>query len=151
VSHDDQLLFLAYYPLLQLEREPALRALFVASLRRTWNLERIEANPLWNFIWGASTGEPCDVEAGVEALREIPLDFISWRMQNSHRADLKLAAGAGRPGRRFLAKPLPWAERVIYHWDHNPYEPDGGSDLAEADQTVWLLPYWMGRHHRLIE
>ena len=24
-------------------------------------------------------------------------------------------------------------------------------DLAEGDQTVWLLPYWMGRYHRLIE
>jgi hypothetical protein len=46
---------------------------------------------------------------------------------------------------------LPWAERLIYHWDHDPYELDGGSDIGEADQTVWLLPYWMGRYHGLIE
>ena len=151
VSHDDQLLFLSYYPLLQLERDPALRALYLASLRRTWNMERIEANPLWNFIFGASSGEPCEVEEAVVALRELPLDFITWRMQNSRRADLKLADAPDRRGRARSVKPLPWTERVIFHWDHDPYELDNGSDLGEADQTVWLLPYWMGRHHRLIE
>jgi hypothetical protein len=151
VSHDDQLLFLSYYPLLQLERDPALRALYIASLRRTWNMERIEDNPLWNFIFGASTGESCDVEQAVETLREMPLDFITWRTQNSHRADLNLADAPDRRGRGRAIKPLPWAERVISHWDHDPYELDGGSDLGEADQTVWLLPYWMGRYHGLID
>src|SRR6185369_15534529 len=99
VSHDDQLLFLSYYPLLQLERDPALRALYLASLRRTWNLERVEENPLWNFIFGASSGELCDVEKAVETLREMPLDFITWRMQNSLRADLNLADTPDRRGR----------------------------------------------------
>jgi len=151
VSHDDQLLFLSYYPLLQLERDPSLRALFISSLRHAWQLERIESNPLWNFIFGASTGEPCDVEAAVESLREMPLDFVFWKMRNSHRADLVPADAPDRRGRPRATRPLPWPERLIYHWDHDPYELDGGSDLAEADQTVWLLPYWMGRHHRIIE
>jgi hypothetical protein len=151
VSHDDQLAFLAYYPLLQLERDPGLRAIYTASLRRTWDLERIESNPLWNFIYGASTGDPCDVEAAVESLREIPLDFILWRSRNSHRADLAYDPVLECQGTKQLLKPLPWNERLIRNWDHNPYEPDGGSDLGEGDQTVWLLPYWMGRFHRLIE
>jgi len=50
-----------------------------------------------------------------------------------------------------LAKPLSWTERLINNWDSNPFGLDGGSDLIEADPTIWLLPYWMGRHHRLIE
>jgi hypothetical protein len=141
VSHDDQLLFLAYYPLLQLERDPGLRAIYIASLRRSWEPERVESNPLWNFIYGASTGSACDVEAAVQTLREIPLDFIQWRMRNSHRADLKLP----------LAKPIPWAERVIRNWDASPFRVDDGGDMGEADQTVWLLPYWMGQYHRIIE
>jgi hypothetical protein len=150
VSHDDQLAFLAYYPLLQLERDPGLRAIYTASLRRTWELEQIESNPLWNFIYGASTGEPCDVEAAVESLREIPLDFIRWRSRNSQRADL-IYNPVLEHGTRRLLKPLPWTERDIRNWDSNPFEPDGGSDLGEADQTVWLLPYWIGRFHRLID
>ena len=52
VSHDDQLLFLSYYPLLQLEREAGLRAIFTSSLKRTWEAERVEKNPLWSFIYG---------------------------------------------------------------------------------------------------
>jgi hypothetical protein len=141
VSHDDQLLFLSYYPLLQLEKDPGLRSSYLSSLKRTWDLERGEGNPLWNFIYGASVSGPCDAEAAVLVLREIPLDFIQWRAQNSNRADID-------PKHPRL---LPWTERFIRHWDHNPYEPDGGSDMSESDQTVWLLPYWLGRHHRLIQ
>lgn len=141
VSHDNQLLFLAYYPLLQLEKDPGLRAIYTASIKRTWDAECPEGSPLWNFIYGASTGSECDVQTAVAALREIPLDFIQWRMRNSHRADLKLP----------LTKPLPWPERVVRNWDGSPFGVDDGSDRGEADQTVWLLPYWMGRYHRIIE
>lgn len=151
VSHDDQLLFLAYYPLLQLEQEPGLRAIFSASLRRTWEMERAEANPLWNFIYGSCLRQPFDVEAAVQSLREIPLDFILWGARNSHRADLIFDPALEAMGIRQLAKPLPWTERTIHKWDKNPYTLDDGSDLGEGDQTTWLLPYWMGRYHRLIE
>ncbi len=151
VSHDDQLLFLAYYPLLMLEQDPGLRTLYLASLERTWGLERIEANPLWNFIYGALTGRPCDVEAAVETLREIPLDLIRWRVQNSHRADLQLDPELEKKGVRRLLKPLPFPERAINNWDAEPRQLDAGNDQGEGDPTIYLLPYWMGRHHKIIE
>ena len=141
VVFDNELLFLAYYPLLQLEKDPALRAILLTSMKRTWDSVRVEANPVWNFMYGACSGDSCDVEASVQTLREIPLDFIHWKMRNSHRADLGVVN----------RKPLPWTNRVIHHWDSNPYHLDGGGDMSEGDQTVWLLPYWMGRYHRLIE
>ena len=145
VSHDDQLLFLSYYPLLQLEKDPGLRAIYAASIKRTWDFERIEGNPLWNFIYGASTGDACDVATAVQALREIPLDFIQWKTRNSHRADLK-----SREGER-AKEPLSWTERAIHKWDKSPFTLDSGNDMGEGDPTIWLLPYWMGRYHRLIE
>jgi len=151
VSHDDQLAFLAYYPLLMLEKDPGLRAIYLASLRRTWNYERIEENPLWNFIYGACTGEPFDAEEAVRSLREIPLDLITWKTQNSHRVDLQWDPFYAQRGIKRLVKPLPWTERKVHKWDSNPYEPDGGSDMGEEDPTLWLLPYWMGRYHRLID
>jgi hypothetical protein len=153
VSHDNQLAFLAYYPLLQLEKDPELRALYRASLRRTWSFERVEANPLWNFIFGASMGpdEPFDVEEAVGALREMPLDLIAWRMKNSVRADLKYDPLFEKEGKKQLVRPLPWTERPVHKWDHSPFNADGGSNLQEVDQTLWLLPYWMGRYHQLIE
>jgi len=124
-----------------LEKDPGLRAIYAVSLKRTWDFERAEGSPLWNFIYGASVAGPCDVEASVIALREMPLDFIAWRTRNSIRADVDPAH----------PRILPWTERVIHHWDSNPYELDRGNDMAEVDQAVWLLPYWMGRYHKLIE
>ena len=70
---------------------------------------------------------------------------------NSHRADLKYDAALEREGIKRLARPLPWTERIIHKWDKSPFVLDSGNDLTEGDQTVWLLPYWMGRYHRLID
>ena len=151
VSHDDQLYFLAIYPLLRLETDPGLRALYLESLERAWQLERPEANPLWNFIYGALTARPCDVEAAVETLREIPLDLVRWGVRNSHRADLRWDAESEKQGKKRLARPLPFTERQINNWDADPYQLDGGNGHGEGDPTIWLLPYWMGRHHKLIE
>jgi len=98
VSHDAQLLFLSYYPLLQLEKDPGLRALYAESINRSWQRVRVEASPLWNFIYGASTSQSCDVEAAVGALREMPLDFILWKTQNSQRAASKAPSPNRFPG-----------------------------------------------------
>lgn len=151
VSHDNQLAFLSYYPLLQLEHDPGLRSLYLSSIRRYWNQERVEANPLWNFIFGASTHEPCDVEAAVDTLREMPLDLITWKVENSHRADLKFDPNLAARGIYQIIEPLRLSERAIHKWDANPFLLDGGNDLVEGDPTIWLLPFWMGRYHKLIE
>jgi hypothetical protein len=50
-----------------------------------------------------------------------------------------------------LLQPLPWTERPMHKWNGNPYVLDGGSGLEEEDQTVWLLPYWLGRYHKIID
>jgi hypothetical protein len=152
INHsDDELAFLAYYPLLQLETDPALRALYLASLRRSWEFERVEACPLWNFIYGACAGEPCDVDAAVDALRAMPLDLVTWKTTNSHRTDLDVDPDPDRFGHPQLRRPLPWTERPLHKWNDNSFRIDGGDGLTEEDQTMWLLPYWLARYHRLIE
>ena len=69
INHsDDELLYLVYYPLLTLERDRARRRLLVESIARTWEeIEgeqsiRPEHSPFYNFIYGAATGRPCDIE-----------------------------------------------------------------------------------------
>ena len=58
VNHsDDELAFLSYYPLLAYEKDPALVEVYRESLSRSWQAERNERNPLWNFIFAAGTGE----------------------------------------------------------------------------------------------
>jgi hypothetical protein len=151
VNHsDDELAFLSYYPLLVLEDDPALKAIYQTSVRRSWEGVRPEACPLWNFIYGACSGQSCDAEQAVDALYEIPLDLIHWPTANARRADLKLDPAADRFGRKQLLRPLPWTERPMHKWNNNPYELDGGDPHEEEDPTFWLLPYWMGRYHQLI-
>jgi hypothetical protein len=147
---DDELAFLAYYNLLRYEQDPALRALYLASLERSWQIERLEGCPLWNLTYGALTGRPCDAEAAVQALREIPMDLVDWRMTNSGRPDLVAAPATDRFGVAQARRPLPWRERPLHKWNGNPYRLDGGNDLTEECGTFWLLPYWLGRFHRLI-
>ena len=54
INHsDDELAFLSFYPLLQYEQDPALREVYRQSLQRSWQIERPERNPLWNFIYAA--------------------------------------------------------------------------------------------------
>lgn len=147
---DDELAFLSYYGLLRYETDPELRRIYLASLERSWWIEQPEGSALWNVIYGGLTGRPCDVDAAVAYLREVPLDLIEWTVTNSHRLDLALDEELDRGGREQLLIPLSPRERVLHKWNGNPYVIDGGNDRVEECGTFWLLPYWMGRWHGLI-
>jgi hypothetical protein len=153
INHsDDQLAFLCYYPFLLYETNPDYRRIWLMSLERSWQIERPERSPLFNFIYGALTGKPCDVEAAVQTLQEWPWDLRNWACRNSHRLDIVLDTrkGIGEPQ---SVQIVPYSEREVMRWNGNPYRLDGGDPLGrrEDDGTAFLLPYWMGRYHRLIE
>ena len=152
INHsDDELAFLAYYPLLRYETDPDLRAIYLRSLERSWQIERPERNPLWNFIYGALTGRACEAEAAVETLQQIPVDQIEWRVRNSHRKDLPHdpAYEGTREPQALVA--LRADERPTAKWNGNPYEFDGGSGGgSEEAGSYYLLPYWMGRYFGII-
>ncbi|MDA1192824.1 MAG: transcriptional regulator, partial [Candidatus Poribacteria bacterium] len=152
VNHsDDELAFCAYYPLLRYERDPGLRAIYLQSLERSWQIERPERCPLWNIMYGALTGRACDIELAVQSLQELPIDLVSWEMKNSHRADVRAREPEGGWTQELDAEILPYFERPVHKWNGNPYRLDGGdAGHREEDGTVFLLPYWMGRYHGLI-
>ncbi|MCS7225248.1 MAG: hypothetical protein NZ959_11975 [Armatimonadetes bacterium] len=148
---DDQLAFLSYYVLLRAEDDAHLRRLFVTSLRRTWELEKKERCPLWNFIYGAVTGEDCAAEEAVQTLQAIPLDLIYWNVYNSHRSDICRRQDCGLFAETEAVDPLPFTERPLHKWNGNPYRLDGGSEgRAEEEPTFFLLPYWMARYYQII-
>lgn len=153
VNHsDDELAFISYYPLLQYEKDPQLRVAYLDSLDRAWQVERPERIPLWNFIYAASSNKPdYDRAESLRTLREIPLDQIEWKVTNSHRADIPRDLLADRFGRAQALVALPYDELPMSKWNGNPYRLDGGSDgRREDDGAYFLLPYWMGRYHKLI-
>jgi hypothetical protein len=155
VNHsDDELAFLSYYPLLAYEKNEALRAIYAESLERSWQVERAERNPLWNYIYAAGTGATeFDAQASLRTLEEIPLDLIQWTVTNSHRLDVVLDPSSDRFGRRQSGLTvLPYDELPMMKWNGSPYRLDGGNGgRSEDDGAYFLLPYWMGRYHDFIK
>jgi hypothetical protein len=154
VNHsDDEMAFLMYYAILRLEKSPAHRRILLQSLERSWQIERPEASPFFNFVYGALTGRPCDREASVTALQDWPWELIEWETRAYHRHDVTLLQrrGEGRASSQ-LTRALSPAERRLMRWNGNPYQPEGGTadGRSEEDGSAWLLPYWLGRYHGLI-
>lgn len=153
VNHsDDELAFLSYYPLLNYETDPKLREVYIQSLDRAWQVERPERNPLWNFIYAVGSGKKeFDRKEALRTLREIPMDLISWTVTNSYRFDVPMDTLADRFGRKQALIVLPYDELPVMKWNGNPYRLDGGNGgRSEDDGAFFLLPYWMGRYHKLI-
>lgn len=156
INHsDDELLYLSYYPLLMLEKDPAVRRILTQSIARTWEpIEgeqsiRPERNPFYNFTYGATTGRRCDVADARETLQDWPWDLVAWTTKNSHRHDVypKLAPGVRRHVEQ-LDRVLSPAERTQARWNASPWLADwGGDGRSEDDGVAWTLGYWMGRHH----
>ena len=152
VNHsDDELAFLSYYTVLSYETDPGLRAVYLASLERSWELERPERCPLWNFMYSALTNRLEEVRASVLTLQEWPMDLRSWRVRNSHRADVQARAPEGGWTEEMDQVLLPYYERPTHKWNGNPFRLDGGNEgSSEEDGVAFLLPYWMGRHYGII-
>lgn len=170
INHsDDELAFLVYYPLMWYERDPELRKVYMAGLERSWQIERPERSPLFNFIYAAGLQaehvadpskrpekaflEPAsyDRDLCIEWFREVPADTTQWAVRNSDRNDLGELA-ENRHGAKHSRFVLPIAERRVMRWNGDPYELDGGGDGRSRDDGAFiLLPYWMGRYHHFID
>lgn len=147
---DDLLAFDSYWVLNRYAFTDDLRRQYSAAIRDHWEAEKMERNPLWNFVF-ASTGDPeFGLEEALWTLRFFPLDMVDWTVRNSHRQDLtKLERNFRHQQTREL---LPPDERRMTRWNGQPFILDGGSGgQIEFGGDEFLLPYWMGRYLKLIE
>ena len=79
------------------------------------------------------------------------MDLRSWRVRNSHRADVQARAPEGGWTEEMDQVLLPYYERPTHKWNGNPFRLDGGNEgSSEEDGVAFLLPYWMGRHYGII-
>jgi hypothetical protein len=159
INHsDDELLYLSYYPLIQLEKSPDRRRILLQSLTRTWEGApgeqpvRQEHSPLYNFMYGALTGRPCDADEGIRTLEDWPWEMVEWQMQNRHRHDVQTKTAIGSNRETEIDRVLPASERRLARWNSNPFAPDGGSDgRTEDDGAAWSLAYWLGVYHGFVK
>ncbi len=160
INHSDHnLQWLAYYPLLSLENDPALYASYRRSLADAWGFVGQEGQTLFNFVEEALVPGTGNLAEGIETLREFSTDLRLFEVVNSTRTDLEaykpflINPKTGRPQidpTRF--PPLPVNERPLweYEWAQNPYRLDGNFGAqGEKEQSGvdYLLAYWMGRYY----
>jgi hypothetical protein len=157
---DDEMAFMLLYNLLRYETDPRLRMIYGITMRRRWETERPELNPVFNYLAAAvlqgmkytnsHRSVALDVDAvtleeSADTLRRFPLDRVNWRMTNSHRKDV-------RRGARLDGRVLPVDERYVNHWNHDPWRLDqGGNGQELGTGAAFLLPYYMGRYHGFLK
>jgi hypothetical protein len=153
---DDEMLFMMYYSYLMLEKDPDRRRIVLQSISRAWEESvpeeqcvRREHSPLYNYIYGVTTGRRCDESEARQTLQEWPWDLIEWKVQNSHRHDVTVKNATGPAlNPTELDRVLPASERRLSRWNGNPFEADGGGDgRSEDDGAAWALAYWIGVYH----
>jgi hypothetical protein len=146
---DDELAFFCYHTLLRYAKDPDLRSIYLRSLERSWEVQRIQQVPFFNFIYGALTGNDCESTQAVQHLREWSLDLVNHNYRNSHRTDLA-------PQRGYV--PYCGGTRAISpreteaKWGSRPaLQYDGGEDSKGVTPPIgWLMDYWMGRYYGFI-
>jgi hypothetical protein len=147
---DDCLAFDTYWVLHRYAFTDELRAKFRAAIRDHFEIEQVERNPYWNFVYASTGATEFDLDGALWTLREFPLDLIDWTVHNSHRRDVTRLPAKFR--NQQTAELLPPDERRIMRWNGNPFVLDGGNGgHTELAGDEFLLPYWMGRYLKLIE
>jgi hypothetical protein len=147
---DDLLAFITYRVLNRYAFSDELRRQYAAAIRDHWQAEKIERNPLWNFVYASTGATEFGLGDALWTLRHFPLDMVDWTVRNSHRQDLNRLTRNFR--RQEIEELLPPDERRMTRWNGQPFIQDGGSGgHIEFGGDEFLLPYWMGRYLKLIQ
>ena len=160
-----------YWKLLQPERNPLFDFIHAAAVDGTSYRDAFDDETY-------SRGDFALDDAAL-SLVLYPLDRFDWALSNSHRLDVVLlrepvrrelaphanqserpSSGArmdqeerrGPRGHLLDGRVLPIDERYVNHWNHDPWRLDhGGQGHYLADGASFLLPYYLGLYHGLIE
>ncbi len=149
VPWDDELAFRCYFPLLTYADDPELRSIYLRSLERSWEVQRMQHVPFFNFAYGGLTGNDCEADRAADYLREFPLDCVGHSYSNSFRDDLAPEPGyvpycGGTRAMSPRETKAMWGSQPALHYDGG----DGGQSVTPP--IGWLQGYWMGRYFGFI-
>ncbi|HEY3738434.1 MAG TPA: hypothetical protein VGL53_01255 [Bryobacteraceae bacterium] len=149
---DEELAMLSFYTLFRYEKDPALLPIYRKALDGWWYNIRRERNPLWNLIYlhaQPGTSAAALTAESLATLAEIPLDLVTWTVDNSRRRDIEWDRATDRFQVRQTTTWLSPGERPVMKWNGNPFVVNGGDGgNGEDDGSFYLLPYWLGRYWR---
>jgi hypothetical protein len=152
---DEEMAMLGFHPLLQYEKDPALRKVYLKGLEQWWENEKREKNPAWIAIYvasikAASVHGKGYADGGRWTLEHYPMDLVEYKVENSWRPELKWQKDLDREDHRETTELISPDERRVMRWNGNPFVVDGGGDgKSEDDGAAFLMGYWMGRYLNL--
>jgi hypothetical protein len=163
VNHsDDVLQFLAYYPLLRLETDPALRAKYVQSLQRSWDGAdgfpgtSAKQNPIYAVLAHAFLNDTAGNVDAINTLTWFPYDY-KWTPETI--AGYEAFFGVSLPSPVLSPEPAEGAvvpiDRRGNDWSalvQNPYRA-GNRDPnppQEFNGHDYLISYWLLRFHGIL-
>lgn len=139
------------YPiLLGAEKDEKLLQFYRKHMDEWFELRRADHNPLINFLYNYCRQNREELDNSVAFLRDTPLDLVDWPIDHSIREDVHVVR-TPVPEELQVSKLAPASIRMTVRWDKNPWTLAGGNPHVEREPVFWLLPYWMGRHMKLIE
>ncbi|MDE2126819.1 MAG: hypothetical protein KGJ62_09545 [Armatimonadetes bacterium] len=147
---EDELLSLVYPLLLGNTHNPALLANYRKSMV-TWHKSCVSVGvPLYDFVYNRWSGSRVPLTGASAVLRDWPLSWVEWTVDNRRRDDLTEDRRGG-VDEGATSQVLPRSEIAITMWDGDPTQAIGGKNgLREEAPTGWLLAYWMGRYYGFI-
>ncbi|HEY3352976.1 MAG TPA: hypothetical protein VGQ83_06985 [Polyangia bacterium] len=161
INHsDDELLNLAYYPLLRYEPDPARRAIWAEAAALSYDSDRWglrgDRNPLWAFIYAYALGAGSGVETALadaaRTLREFPLDLRQHLVDNTGRMDFTVHGDLDRFDDKQFTETPPYDEKGVAIFNSNPYcVVQGGNSQVEVTPSHWLLAYYFGLYHGFLQ
>ena len=109
----------------------------------------MEKIPWFNFVYGANTGNDCEIEQSVKHLQAWTLDCVEHNFRNSHRDDLFVQPGyTSYEGGLKAISPR---ESSVMRGSRRAIVLDGGAGGRRVmEPTGFLRDYWMGRYHGFI-
>lgn len=165
---NDNMSYLALYPLLLLETDPELLLQLRQGGRRTWVGVGEDRNAFFSFVHAAVVGdarwqlepgqEPGDVarERGRVSLREFPEDKASWSVDLTREGfDFPRAFLNSKncEPRSTQAIPVYLRYRGSNMWVSDPYQLVGrlGAKGERRNSGCdYLIAYWIGRYHGFV-
>lgn len=139
------------YPiLLGAEKDEKLLRFYRQHMDEWFELRRADHNPLINFLYNYCRQNHEELKNSVAFLRDTPLDLVDWPIDHGIREDVHVVRTPVMEELQVSALP-PAGIRMTVRWDKNPWTLAGGNPHVEREPVFWLLPYWMGRHMKLIE
>lgn len=148
---DDLLGILCVLPLWKYETQPDMKKYILLALRRHYEYEKKENNPIFAFIYAHISGECEEIRGAVKTLEEYPLDLFDYEIDNTVRSDIEIDTSPEEFGDRAQSKnALQIDERVGGKLSYEAFRLKGGSGKSYCVPSEWLLGYWLGKYYGFI-